>query len=213
MSVQIDTFMKILTRQRAEALLQEAEGLNPGPWAAHSRYVAQAAEIIALHSPGLDPEAAYVLGCLHDIGRRFGVSGMRHVIDGYNYLVSLGFEDAARISLTHSFPIKVAASGFGGWDGTAEELQFVQDYLDKIEYTVYDRLIQLCDSLALPTGFVLMEKRLVDVAMRYGFNDYAIPKWEAYFEIKDEFDRLTGGSIYRLLPDVIENSFGYKTHP
>lgn len=46
--------------------------------------------------------------------------------------------------------------------------------------------------------------------MRYDFNDYAIPKWKAYLEIKDRFDRLTGSSIYRLLPDVIENSFGYK---
>jgi hypothetical protein len=135
---------------------------------------------------------------------------MRHVIDGYHFLLSLDLEDAARISLTHSYPIKVAASGFGGWDGSSEELQFVQAYLDRIDYTLYDRLIQLCDSIALPTGFVLMEKRLVDVAMRYKFNEYAIPKWKAYFDIKDEFDRLTGGSIYRLLPDVIENTFGFS---
>jgi hypothetical protein len=200
--------LNIPSIEEAEVLLEESEQLNPGPWAAHSRYVAQAAKAIAGECSELDPDTACVLGCLHDIGRRFGVSGMRHVVDGHRYLTSIGCDDAARISLTHSYPIKVAASGFGGWDGTAEELQFVQAYLDRTEYTLYDRLIQLCDSLALPTGFVLMEKRLVDVAMRYGFNDYAIPKWKAYFEIRDEFDRLTGGSIYRLLPDVIPNTFG-----
>jgi hypothetical protein len=203
--------LKLPTKEKADALLLEGESLNPGPWAAHSRYVAKAAETIARSCTGLEPETAYILGCLHDIGRRFGVSGMRHVIDGYRYLSSFGFDDAARISLTHSYPIKVAESGFGGWDGTEEEMQFVQDYLDRVNYTSYDRLIMLCDSIALPIGFVLMEKRLVDVAMRYGFNEYAIPKWKACFEIKDEFDRLTGGSIYRLLPDVIETTFGFSS--
>jgi len=147
--------------------------------------VAQAAEAIARRCAGLDHQMAYILGCLHDIGRRVGVTGMRHVIDGYRYLISLGFDETARICLTHSYPIKVAASGFGGWDGSEAELQFVQDYLDRIEYTPYDRLIQLCDSLALPNGFCLIEKRLIDVVMRYGFNQYAIPKWEAIFESSD----------------------------
>ena len=38
------------TRQQAETLLLDAEALNPGPWAAHSRYVAQAAQLIAVYS-------------------------------------------------------------------------------------------------------------------------------------------------------------------
>jgi hypothetical protein len=132
--------LKSPSRDEAEALLDEAGVLNPGPWTAHSRYVAQAAEAIARRCTGLDHQMAYILGCLHDIGRRVGVTGMRHVIDGYRYLAALDLEEAARISLTHSYPIKVAASGFGGWDGSEAELQFVQDYLDKIEYTPYDRL-------------------------------------------------------------------------
>jgi hypothetical protein len=202
-----ESALKFPSRGETEALLDEAGILNPGPWTAHSRYAALAAETIAERCSELDPQKAYILGCLHDIGRRVGVTGMRHVIDGYHFLSSRGFEDAARICLTHSYPIKVAASGFGGWDGSEEELQFVQDFLDRNEYTLYDRLIQLCDSLALPTGFCLLEKRMVDVVMRYGFNEYAIPKWQAYFDIKREFDRATGGSIYNLLPGIIENTF------
>jgi hypothetical protein len=59
----------------------------------------------------------------------------------------------------------------------------------------------------------LIEKRLIDVVMRYGFNEYAIPKWEAIFDIKHEFDRATGGSIYNLLPGVIENTFEISRLP
>jgi HD domain len=199
--------MKIPSLPEAEELLQEAHSLNPGPWEAHSRYVAQAAQVIAEHLIDLDPHAAYILGCLHDIGRRFGVTGMRHVIDGYRFLLSKGFDDAARISLTHSYPIKNVASGSAKWDGTAEEYQFVQTYLDEIEYDPYDRLIQLCDSLALPSGFCLLEKRFVDVALRYGYNPMATQKWKAYIQIKEDFERQIGKSVYCLLPGVIENTF------
>lgn len=201
--------MKIPSLDEAESLLQEAQSLNSGPWGAHSRYVAQAAQAIAQYLDNVDPQAAYILGCLHDIGRRFGVTGMRHVMDGYRFLLSKGFEDAARISLTHSYPIKTAACGSAQWDGSEEEYEFVQSYLDGIEYTPYDRLIQLCDSLAMSTGFCLLEKRLVDVVLRYGFVPLTVQKWKAYFQIKDDFDRQLGRSVYSLLPGVIENTFTF----
>ena len=41
------------------------------------------------------------------------------------------------------------------WGELHEEKRFVQRYLDGVEYTAYDRLIQLCDSLALPSRVVL----------------------------------------------------------
>jgi len=199
--------MKLPAKTKAEALLKQAEALNPGPWVSHSIYVAQAAEAIATHHPEMDPKAAYILGYLHDIGRREGVTSMRHALDDYRYLAGLGYPDAGRICLTHSFPIKTAAAGSSAWDGSAEEYQFVQTYLDQIEYTPYDRLIQLCDSIALPNGYCLMEKRLVDVVRRYGFNDLTLLKWDAFFNIKAEFEAAIGQSIYRLLPGVIENTF------
>lgn len=72
-------------------------------------------------------------------------------------------------------------------------------------------LIQLCDALALPGGFCLIEKRLVDVALRHGTNPYTIPKWKAFLEIQREFEETIGGSIYALLPGVIENTFGFDS--
>ncbi len=199
--------MRIPTLEQAEALLRDAEALNPGPWAAHSRYAAQAAQRIAERHPALDPEPAYILGLLHDIGRRAGVTGMRHVLDGYRFLAGLGYEAAAQIAMTHSFPNRDVREIFGAWDCDGEELDFIQEYLTRVEYSDYDRLIQLCDSCTNGTGFCLMEKRMLDVAFRYGINDYSIPKWKTTFAIKRSFEAAMGCSLYSLLPGVVENTF------
>jgi hypothetical protein len=163
--------------------------------------------MIACHHPAIDPEAAYVLGLLHDIGRQEGAFDMRHVTDGYHFMKSEGFPDAARVCLVHSFPIPEAGSGAGKWDCDQQQADFVQTFLDNIEYTPYDRLIQLCDALCLPNGPVLMEKRLMDVALRHGFNDFTLEKWEAFIEIKSEFEKAIQQSIYDILPGVIERTF------
>jgi putative nucleotidyltransferase with HDIG domain len=202
--------MKIPNRQQAQGYLNEAEGLNPGSWIQHSVEVAKAAESIASYHPQIESEPAYVLGLLHDIGRRAGVHGMRHVVDGYNFMMEAGYPDVARICITHSYPIQHINSGSSRWDGTKEEHQFVADFLSKIKYTPYDRLIQLCDAICLPTGPVLMEKRIVDVVMRYGFNDFTIKKWKSFFKIRDEFERIIGQSIYGSLPNVVKNTFGIE---
>ena len=90
-------------RKTAEAMLAEAEKINPGPWGNHCRVAAYAAEKIAL-SCGMNGEKAYVLGLLHDIGRKFFVRDLGHIYNGYRYMKSLGYFAAAKICLTHSFP-------------------------------------------------------------------------------------------------------------
>lgn len=199
----------IPSRQDAERLLAEAAALNPGPWEAHSHHVALGAQLIAERCAGLDPERAYIVGLLHDIGRRFGVSGMRHVLDGYQFLEAQGYQGAARVCMTHSYPNHEKPHGASPWDGSEQEWLFVADYLGSIDYDDYDRLIQLCDSLALPGGFCLLEKRLVDVTSRYGCDEFTLLRWRAFFEIKEQFERKINGSIYRLLPGVVENTFGW----
>ena len=153
--------MKIPALAEAERLLNEAEAKNPGGWADHARYVALAARNIAEVHPDLAPETAYILGLLHDIGRREGVTKMRHGLDGYLYLSDLGYDDAARICITHSFVIKDMALHEGRWDCSKEEFDTVERFLERIEFTGYDRLLQLCDALAIPSGICLMEKRIV----------------------------------------------------
>ncbi|OGG51643.1 MAG: hypothetical protein A3F84_01140 [Candidatus Handelsmanbacteria bacterium RIFCSPLOWO2_12_FULL_64_10] len=96
------------------------------------------------------------------------------------------------------------------WDCSEEETQFVKDYLAQVEYTDYDRLFQLCDALALPSGFCLIEKRLVDAALRHGINEHVVPKWRATIDIQQAFEKAIGRSIYSVLPGVMENTFGLE---
>ena len=200
--------MRIPTRSQGSNYLTEGQNRNPGPWVDHSIQTAEAAQSIAGAHPELDPEIAYTLGLLHDIGRREGIAGMRHVIDGYNFLIAEGYPDAARICLTHSYPLADVNAAAGPWDGSPKELKFLAQYLSQIEYTPYDRLIQLCDAICLPSGPVLMEKRLLDVTWRHGTNKFTVPRWQAFFDIQKEFENVIGGSIYKLLPEVVNNTFG-----
>ena len=191
--------MNIPTVIKAESLLQEAETMNPGPWIGHCKATAICAKAIAEQCEDLHEETAYVFGLLHDIGRRFGVTDMKHVIDGYRFMRSLGYEDCARICLTHSFPYKDIHSYNGQNDCTAEETVFITAYLKRANYDDYDRLIQLCDALAFPDGATYIEKRLVDVVLRRGFNDFTIPKWKAFLKLKEYFDNKAGQDIYKIV--------------
>lgn len=201
--------MELPSLSQALAYLEEASQMNPGPWVQHSHVMAEAASTLAARLPGLDPKAARILGLLHDIGRRAGVSGMRHILDGYQFMQSEGYDDVARICLTHSFPLQDARGASAVWDCTPDQIVFITAYLEKVQYTGYDRLIQLCDALALPTGCCLIEKRLVDVALRYGSFELMIPKWQMIFQIKNDFEKVMGQSIYRILPGVVENTFDF----
>ena len=196
----------MLTMEQAMQELKVAAANNPGPWEQHSLVTADNARRIAEKVPGMDPEKAYVMGILHDIGRRVGVTGMLHVIDGYNYMMQLGEPEVAAICLTHSFASPNIEHFEGKHDCTAEQKAFIKAFVENREYDDYDKLIQLCDALSLPTGPCLMEKRFVDVALRYGVRDYTTKRWAGYLEHKKYFDALCGCDIYTLLPGVMENS-------
>lgn len=194
------------TRDTAEKNLEEAYALNPGPWADHSRYVARACESIASHCPHLNPDDAYIYGLLHDIGRYAGVTSERHLIDGYRYCMTRGWEKAAQICISHAFMIKDISSSIGVFDMPEEDKAFMAEFVRSAVYDDYDHLVQLCDALALPTGFCLLEKRFVDVALRYGMHPATLDRWKAVLDIKAHFESVMGQSIYDFLPGVGENS-------
>ena len=202
--------MNIPSLEQANAFIKEAQELNAGPWVQHSFFVGKAAEAIAEHHSKLDPQTALILGYLHDIGRRAGVADMRHTLDGYYFLTEKGFDHAARICITHVFPLKHINSVAGKWDCTKLEFDFLNEYLSKIKFDEYDRLIQLCDAIALPSGYCLVEKRLMDVALRRGVNEFSVPRWKAFLEFQKEFEREIGQSIYKVLDGVVENTFGFN---
>lgn len=196
-----------LNRERAEAELEWAGKSNPGKWIEHSRYVALACKNIAAQCDGLSSDSAYCYGLLHDIGRYAGVSSEKHLIDGYRFCMERGWEKAAQICISHAFMIQDIQTSIGTFDMSDDDYLFMDRLIRNAVYDDYDRLVQLCDALALPTGFCLLEKRFVDVAIRYGTPPVTVARWKKILEIKTLFEEKINGSIYKLLPGVIENSF------
>ena len=196
----------MLTPSEADKELKIAAQLTPGPWEQHSISVAKNARLIAEKVEGMDCDKAYVMGLMHDIGRRAGIKGILHIFDGYDYMMSIKQEEIARICLTHSFPIKDVNTFLGKYDCSSDQKEFLAAFLKNSEYDNYDILIQLCDAISLPNGACIMEKRLVDVALRHGLPDFTIDKWKAFMNTKKHFDELCGCNIYTLLPNVLENS-------
>ena len=196
----------ILNKENAEMELKKAEVSNPGDWVKHSYYVALACETITAHTDDLSKDLAYCYGLLHDIGRYPGRTSEKHLIDGYRYCMNLGWDKAAQICISHAFMIQDIHTSIGTFDVSKEDYTFMEQFVRNATYDDYDRLVQLCDSLALPTGFCILEKRFVDVTMRYGFHPYTIARWKKILAIKDYFDEKCHCSIYELLPGIIENS-------
>lgn len=142
----------------------------------------------------MDAEKAYVLGLLHDIGRKFGVRHLGHVSDGYRFMMSLGYDEAARICLTHSFNNHTLDEYIGKLDVSDEEMKMIKTELARTVYDDYDRLIQLCDSLAGAEGVLDIEDRMNDVKKRYGF--YPQDKWDSNMRLKRYFEKKMEKDIY-----------------
>lgn len=185
------------TREEAERLLREAEPCNHGPWGDHSRVAAHCAEKIAAACGNMDSEKAYILGLLHDIGRKFGVRHLGHVSDGYSYMLARGYDEAAKICLTHSFNNQTTDEYIGKFDTTAEELHLIRSALQRVTMDDYDRLIQLCDALSGAEGVLDIEERMRDVKRRYG--SYPQAKWDSNMALKKYFEEKMGQDIYTVV--------------
>ena len=195
-----------LNKKTAQQALEKAAKSNPGAWVDHSKYVAEACKNIALRCKNLSADQAYLFGLLHDIGRYAGVTSEKHLIDGYRYCMERGWEKAAQICISHAFMIQDIHTSIGECDVSDADYLFMETFVANAVYDDYDRLVQLCDSLALPTGFCLLEKRFVDVTIRYGVHPATIDRWKKILEIKALFEAQIGCSVYTLLPGVVENS-------
>lgn len=79
---------------------------------------------------------------MHDIGRKFDTRHLGHVFDGYTYMMSLRYDEAAQICFTHSFNDQTTDGYIGNFDTTDEELKIMQDALKAVTMDDYDRLIQ-----------------------------------------------------------------------
>lgn len=182
------------TREEAIALVKDGLACNPGPWGRHCLTAAHCAEKIASACGDMDSEKAYILGLLHDIGRKFGTRHLGHVSDGYTYMKSLGYDEVAKICLTHSFNNHTVDEYIGKFDISQEELTLIKTKLAETVYDEYDLLIQLCDSLAGADGVLDIEERMNDVKRRYG--SYPQDKWNSNIELMHYFEKRMNQNIY-----------------
>ncbi len=196
---------RLPTQPEAEELLAWAAGRNPGPWVDHSKTAARAARQIAM-ACGMNPERCHVLGLLHDIGRYEGATALRHVLAGHDLMLDRGYAKAAQVCLTHSFPDKDINQFSGAMDCDAEQLGRIRRLLEQAAYDDEIRLIQLCDAISLTNGVCLMEKRLVDVALRHGVHDGTMRKWQSFLALKEYFDKRCGFNLYSLFRQEIISS-------
>lgn len=184
------------TREEAIELVRDGLVANPGPWGRHCLTAAHCAEKIADACGDMDLEKAYILGLLHDIGRKFGVRHLGHVSDGFSYMKKLGYDEVAKICLTHSFNNHTVDEYIGKFDVTERELALIKSELEKITYDEYDMLIQLCDSLAGADGVLNIEERMGDVKKRYG--SYPQNKWDSNIRLMHYFENKMGKNIYQV---------------
>lgn len=119
------------TREEALKLIRDGLLFNPGPWGKHCLTAAHCAEKIASACGDMDVEKAYILGLLHDIGRKFGVRHLGHVYDGYVYMKSLGYDEAAKICLYYNvhlmddnIPLDGVFHGYDELDNERIDLDF-----------------------------------------------------------------------------------------
>ena len=183
-------------KETAESLLVDAVNCNLGPWGDHCRIAAQCAEKIAF-ACGMDGEKAYVLGLLHDIGRKFLVRDLGHLYNGYKYMNRMGYPVVAKICLSHSFPNHDIKYYIGKIDIPEEEANKAIEILNQMEFDDYDRLIQICDALASAEGVVDIEERMADVKRRYG--NYPQEQWDKNVELKQYFEAKAGRNIYEIV--------------
>jgi len=194
--------------EEAERLLKQAAERNPGRWVEHSRNVARVARTIA-GACGMDADKAYIFGLLHDYGRYEGSTGFRHTIEGYRVLNKLGFSEAARVALTHSFfeGMELDDNYYLDQLDQEEDKIFLEKYAENVrregfEFDEYDKLIQLADCMALEKGVITLNDRFIDLVIRYdgvSFRHNIIQSWK----LKLEFDKKAQRNIYELFKDEI----------
>ena len=168
-------------------------------WVKHCIYVGVGAGRIATKL-GLDSDYAQALGYIHDIGRK--ISHPNHTIAGYKYMISEGYPEEARSCLTHSFIDNNIYYTAGGVPKGQDRFDYMNNFLQSTELTIYDNIIQMCDLFCLDTGFTTVEKRLLDITIRKGIFDNSLLHFEKTMELKSRFEEMMGCSLYELFPEI-----------
>lgn len=189
-----------LTSKKALEMLNDAKGKTiTDLWITHSICVANTASIIAKEL-NLDVDYAKTLGYIHDYGKAVG-DFSKHDINGFNYLKDLGYdEEYYSICLTHGYLNNDVMCTAGG---IPEDIPFRTEYIKAHECSIYEKLICLCD-LMCTQKMIGIDKRLIDVVIRYGAYSNTQYHVKETYKLKEYFDNLLGYNLYKLFPDIVK---------
>jgi len=190
-----------MTSDDALKLLDKIEKeIGSNHWINHSRCVGNAAGIIA-GKLSLDVDKARVLGYIHDIGKY--IDGHKnHVMKGYNYIKELGYDDEyANICLTHPYLNNDVNCTAGG---IPRGILFRTEFIKKHEYTIYEKIINLCDLMCTDV-IMSVDKRLIDIMIRIGTFENTQYHIQETYKLKEYIDQLLGFNVYDLFPDISNN--------
>jgi len=199
---------EILSIEKAYSFLEDAPRKNKELWTKHSVNVAIVAERLA-EQLKLDSKKAYVLGLVHDIGRRKKEHvGLRHIIEGYNFLEEQGYKEEARVCLTHTFYSRNLVKPNltkANTNLTRNEIKFISDYINKNGFNIYDKILQIADNMGSATGINTVERRRTESMLRYGITDVSEKNLREIFKVQKEIEDKLGFSIYKIFPEVADN--------
>lgn len=179
-------------------LLEMAKSTTPSTgWITHSLCVGETASIIA-EKLGLDIDKAKTLGYIHDIGKYDG-NFKWHVMNGYKYLKSLGYGDEyCNICLTHSYLNNDVYCTAGG---IPQKIPFRTNFIKNHEYTIYEKIINLCDLMVAKKRMTL-DSRLIEIMLRRGCHENTVYHIKEAKKLKKEMDILLGCNVYSLFDDI-----------
>ena len=190
-----------LTSKEARKMLENERGKKSNDhWIEHSICVGNTAGIIA-KALKLDEDYARTLGYIHDIGKGVGVPH-NHDINGYKYIKELGYDDEyANVCLTHSYLNNDVNCTAGGYP---RDIPFRTEFIKNHEYTIYEKIINLCDLMCTKVNMTL-EKRLIEIMLRKGVYENTVYHITEAQRLKKEIDDMLGFNVYRLFPEIKDN--------
>jgi len=168
----------------------------------HYLRVAQNAEKIAKSLTHLDSNKAYIMGLLHDYGLIDEKRDKRffHGLAGYQKLMAMGYDEAARASLVHSFfeKEKITPERYKSYD--AQSIRACAKLLRATPFDDYDRLVHLADLMAVGPHVVTVEARFEYLAVTYDIEDELLKdKYTLALDLKKYFDELCQRDVYEIL--------------
>ena len=201
--------MKLTSNQALQIVESYRGKTESDSWIEHSISVGNTAGKIAkaLTEKGynVDVDKAIALGYVHDIGK-YSEKSHKHAMKGYEYLKEQGYDDEyCNICLTHSYLNNDIICTAGGVPDINENL-FLTDFIKIHEYTIEEKIINLCD-LMCPRGrkVFTIDKRLIDLIIRRGAHTNTQYHVKETYKLKEYFDNLLGYDLYDLLPEIKEN--------